>query len=292
MKNYLDFGKCGAGRWKRYLYLDTEDFLLGSLLERDPVKMKFETCLMKDNEQYRLVMMKVLKRDEEKFLKALAELPGRHFNFGWNRQLDWIDTSAQMAFDALNLSLIAEKLGKTALAAELNAEHQTLKDSINELLWDERKGFYFDRLGDKLLSRRHIGAFWVLIAEVAPPERAERLVRELTNPDTFGLPYGVPSLAKNDPDYDLQNGYWRGPVWCPTMYMLLCGLRKYGYEKLAHNLAERFYRATLHVWETTGTIWENYLPELNDREPGKVSSPDFCGWSALAPVTICQEFLN
>ena len=62
--------------------------------------------------------------------------------------------------------------------------------------------------------------------------------------------------------------------------------------KMVSSVGERFYRATLHVWETTGTIWENYLPELNDREPGKVSSPDFCGWSALAPVTICQEFLN
>ena len=77
MKNYIDFGKCGAGRWKRYLYLDTEDFLLESLLRRDPVRLKFETCLKKDNESYRLVMMKVLRRDETKFLKALEDLPGK-----------------------------------------------------------------------------------------------------------------------------------------------------------------------------------------------------------------------
>lgn len=77
MKNYLDFGKCGGGRWKRYLYLDTEDFLLGSLLTRENVKVKFVTSLMKDNEKYRLVIMKVLKRDETKFLKALEGLPGK-----------------------------------------------------------------------------------------------------------------------------------------------------------------------------------------------------------------------
>jgi hypothetical protein len=72
----------------------------------------------------------------------------------------------------------------------------------------------------------------------------------------------------------------------------LCGLRKYGYEKNARQIAEKFYKATLHVWEATGTIWENYLPEYSDREPGRVSSPDFCGWSALAPITIYREFLN
>ena len=228
----------------------------------------------------------------DKFYRNLADASRKRFNFSWNRQLDWVDTSAQMAFNALNLGKIAQKLGENALAEEFANEHKVLKDVINELLWDENKGFYFDRLGDKLLSRRHIGSFWVLIAEVATPERAEKMVRELENPETFNLPYGVPSLAKNDPDYDLQKGYWCGPVWNPTMYMLLCGLRKYGYNKLARRIAEKFYTATLHVWENTGTIWENYLPELSDREPGRVSSPDFCGWSALAPVTIYREFLN
>ena len=83
MKNYLDFGKCGAGRWKRYLYLDTEDFLLGSLLQRDPVKVKFETCLAKENEIYRLVMLKVPKRDETRFLHALDDLPGKMLLCGY-----------------------------------------------------------------------------------------------------------------------------------------------------------------------------------------------------------------
>ena len=83
MKNYLDFGKCGGGRWKRYLYLDTEDFLLGSLLTREQVKVKFETCLMKDNEKYRMVLMKVLKRDETRFLKALEDLPGKMLLCGY-----------------------------------------------------------------------------------------------------------------------------------------------------------------------------------------------------------------
>ena len=217
---------------------------------------------------------------------------GKKFHFGWNRQLDWIDTSCQIAFDALNLSKIAQRLGRTAVAAELAGEHRILAETINECLWDERRGFYFDRLGDRLLSRMHIGSFWALIAEVATPDRAERMVRLLDDPETFGLPYGVPSLAKSDPDYDLDHGYWRGPVWCPVIYMLLCGLRKYGFEKTARRTAEKFYTAVKHVWDSTGTIWENYLPEISDREPGRIACRNFCGWSALAPVTIEREFLS
>ena len=77
MRNYIDFGKCGGGRWKRYMYLDTEDFLLESLLRRDPVRLKFVTWMMKDDEKYRLVMMKVRVKDETKLLKALEDLPGK-----------------------------------------------------------------------------------------------------------------------------------------------------------------------------------------------------------------------
>jgi len=212
--------------------------------------------------------------------------------FSWNRQLDWIDTSCQAAFDALNLSRIARRLGQGAMAEELETEHRITAEAVNAALWDEERGFYFDRLGDRLLSRMHIGSFWALIAEVATPDRAERMARLLDDPETFGLPYGVPSLAKSDPDYDLENGYWRGPVWCPAMYMLLCGLRTYGFDRTARRIAEKFYTATKHVWEATGTIWENYLPEISDREPGRIACRDFCGWSALAPVTIEREFLS
>ncbi|MDD3887064.1 MAG: trehalase family glycosidase, partial [Victivallaceae bacterium] len=159
------------------------------------------------------------------------------FHFDWNRQLVWCDTSCQMAFDALNLARIAEILGLTADAEEFRREHAGLAALINDQLYDRRLGFYFDRLGDRVLSRQHIGAFWALIAEVAPPERAELLVDALIDPKRFGRPCGIPSLAACDPDYRPESGYWRGPVWCPTLYMVLRGLQIYGYTSLARDIA-------------------------------------------------------
>ena len=67
---------------------------------------------------------------------------------------------------------------------------------------------------------------------------------------------------------------------------------KNGFYQAALDIAEKFYTATKHVWEATGTVWENYLPEISDREPGRIACRDFCGWSALAPVTIELEFLS
>ena len=213
-----------------------------------------------------------------------------HLHFSWNRQLTWCDTSCQMAFDALNLARIAEILGRQSDLVAWRQEHQELAGLINQFCYDEARGFYFDRLGDRLLSRRHIGAYWALLAEVAPPDRAARLIAELRNPQRFNRPCGVPSLAADDPDFNLTSGYWRGPVWCPTVYMVLCGLRVYGQDVLAHEIATKFYHATRNIWQNTGTLWENYSPD--QCEIPQKCGMDFCGWSALAPITIYREFLN
>ena len=213
-----------------------------------------------------------------------------HLHFDWNRQLTWCDTSSQMAFDALNLSKIAAIINNEQDVTEWRDEHQDLKNKINTYCFDESKGFYFDRLDNKLLSRKHIGAFWTLIAEIAPPDKAERLINALTDKEQFNRPYGIPSLSADDKDYNLSSGYWRGPVWCPVNYMTLRGLQLYGREDVARNFAEKLYLSTKSIWEKTGTIWENYSPEQCNTPLN--CGKDFCGWSALAPITIFREFLN
>ncbi|MCQ2352348.1 MAG: hypothetical protein MJ033_02585 [Victivallaceae bacterium] len=213
------------------------------------------------------------------------------FHFDWNRQLGWCDTSCQMAFFAWVLAEIATRCGDLAAAEKMRAFHREIADHVNHLCFDEKKHFYFDRLGDRLLSRRHVGAFWALISHVADEEKAAALISELKNPDRFGLPCGVPGVAADDPDFDLEHGYWRGPVWAPTMYMVLRGLREYNEESLARDLAKRFYNAVSSLYESTGTIWENYLPDRSDVPSGNANR-DFCGWSALVPISIYREFIG
>lgn len=210
-------------------------------------------------------------------------------NFNWNSQLAWIDTSAQVAFDCANLAEMADVLGIIDDAREFRLEHDELAERINELLYDEQNGFYCDRLESGLVNHLHVGGFWTLLGGVATRERAARLCEHLINPHTFGLPCGIPGISCGDPCFDV-NKYWCGPVWCPTEYMVLCGLRKYGENALAHDLAVRFYQAVRNIWRETDTIWENYSPLQSD-SPSKSAARDFCGWSVLAPVTIFREFV-
>ena len=43
-----------------------------------------------------------------------------------------------------------------------------------------------------------------------------------------GLATEMPASPKYEPD-----GYWRGPIWAPTTYLLVDGLRRGGYAELA-----------------------------------------------------------
>ncbi|MEX2606568.1 MAG: trehalase family glycosidase, partial [Kiritimatiellia bacterium] len=100
----------------------------------------------------------------------------------------------------------------------------------------------------------------------------------------------VPSLPLDDPEYKPWGAYWRGGVWPPTNYMVLCGLRKQGREDLARELAGRMFAVVETVFQQTGTFWENVAPEFPAY--GNPSRPDFCGWSALIPIAVSREFLN
>lgn len=82
MRNYIDLGRCLLGAWERYVYLDTEEDLARSLFVRHLVHVKTEGIMERKNEKYRLVALRVLRRDEPKFLQAMEELKGKMLLFG------------------------------------------------------------------------------------------------------------------------------------------------------------------------------------------------------------------
>jgi len=210
--------------------------------------------------------------------------------FSWNQQCGWIDTSAQMAFNAHNLAEIATLLGKHDDARAWRQQHDEIAANINRLCWSEEEGFYFDVTAEKQIRRFHCGAWWMLLAEAVPQERLDRFLTHLCDPAKFGRPIPVPSLAADEPEFQANGGYWLGPVWAPVVYMVLKGLQANNRTGLARELAQRYYNGIYRLFEQTGTIWENVSPEQGETPPGQ-SQPDFCGWSALGPITIYREFI-
>ena len=207
----------------------------------------------------------------------------------WNRQIGWIDTTSQVALDCYMLANIARIVGRHGEADEWMREHAQLKDAVNRLCWNESLGFYCDRMGDGTVPRRHAGGFWVLVSRVATEERAERVVRTLSDVRLFNQRVPFPCLPKDDPEYDPISGYWCGSVWPPTNYAAIKGLLAYGYRDFAEDVARRWYNASAEMWVRFGTVFENLSPERFDMRKEK-SDIDFCGWGAIAPIALPVEF--
>ena len=82
MKNYIKLGKSSLSSWEHYVFLDTDDILAESLMNRHMVRREIEGVLSMKGEEYHLVSIKVWKKDELRFLQSMEELKGKMLLFG------------------------------------------------------------------------------------------------------------------------------------------------------------------------------------------------------------------
>lgn len=105
----------------------------------------------------------------------------------------------------------------------------------------------------------------------------------------------LPSLSRHDPDFRPDGAYWRGSVWLPTAYMAIKAVGGAGDGGLARRLASELiaHMAATYRDFAPHTVWECYSPaETRPGTYGKKSGysrPDFCGWSALGPISLFIE---
>ena len=71
--------------------------------------------------------------------------------------------------------------------------------------------------------------------------------------------------------------------------MVLHGLTQVGRDGLAHEIARNDVGNVVTVFESTGTIWENYAPE--SVAPGEPARRDFVGPGGLPPIAELFEYV-
>jgi hypothetical protein len=207
-----------------------------------------------------------------------------------HRHHTWVDATLQQVLNLRILLTMAQTIGRDEFNDELADELEQLTLLINEHLWDEDCGFYFDRAPDgRLSSTKSIGAYWALLNADLPQDRADRLIAHLDDPKMFNRPHRVPTTPHDSPDYNPYGGYWLGAVWSPTNYMVLRGLTEQGKHDLAYAIARNHVENVAAVFRETGTLWENYSAE--HPQPGKPAGHDFVGWTGVSAISIPLEYL-
>ena len=216
-----------------------------------------------------------------------------------NPDMLWLDAVCQQALSAHMISKLYAILGDQTNAKSWAEKFEEKKRIINELYWDDNDKFYYDidcNTHD-FYKVKTVASYWTLTSDIATDERAKALVEYVSDPALFGGFVPFVSLSRNDSDYSASGKYWRGSVWLPTAYAALKGFAEYGYYKEAHDAASKLLEHMYRTYTdyTPHSIWECYNPEeykpaMNENN-SKIVRKDFCGWSALGPISVYIEFV-
>ncbi len=207
-------------------------------------------------------------------------------------ELDDVALSSFYAMDCDALARIADCLARPADATRYQREHARLAERINAHLWDEEHGLYVNRHWDGRYSSRWAPtSFFPLIAGVAPPDRAARMVREhLLNPAEFWGEWVIPAISRSDPAFK-DNDYWRGRIWGPFNFLVAEGLRRYRLDAEAAALARKSLELFMKNWRADGGIYENYNAETG-QGADVWNAARLYHWGGLLAFVAMQELID
>lgn len=193
-----------------------------------------------------------------------------------------------LVLEAESLAALHAELGDHAAAEELAATAAAHAARIREGLWDEARGVFAARRWDgTFVETLSPTSFYPLIAGVASPEQAATLVRDhLLDPARFWGPRPIPASPYDAPA-SADRVYWRGRVWPPMVYLTWEGLRRYGFDAEARELADRAWAMFADGWADRRCL-ENLDPDGPDGDHGP-DVDDFYTWGALLPLVAHLE---
>ena len=207
---------------------------------------------------------------------------------GWDDSPRWdgepgsrlpIDLNCWMVLYYRSLRDIAARLDCAADGAAWERRANDLARRIEERLWDERDGCYYDREiapGGGFSRVLTPASFMPLFVGIAPADRAAAMARHAKR-----MAPGWPTVSYDDPKYR-PDVYWRGRTWLNVAYFALKGLKDCGYDAIADA-----GRATLLGWVDAhgDSIRENY----NSRTGAPLGAADF-GWSAVFTIKFIDDW--
>ncbi len=161
------------------------------------------------------------------------------------------------------------------LEERMNKSEHTL-----EQLWDPYSSQYYSRdfVTHRLLKIPTVAALMPLYAGSISQERAAQLVKLLENEHNFGPPYPVPSVPPSSFWFNPVR-YWQGPSWVNTNWLIIDGLKRYGF----HDHAAALRESTLEMVNRHGCY--EYFHPLTGAPAG---APNF-SWTAALTIDLLRQ---
>jgi alpha,alpha-trehalase len=161
------------------------------------------------------------------------------------------------------------------------------RERMNRYFWDEDAGLFLDY---DFVHQRHSAVpaqtgYQTLFCGFANEAQAARLVANLP---LFERDHGMAYTADVP---GCRNYQWAYPnVWPSMVWMLIAGLRRYGYETDARRLARKYLATSTRLFEKTGRLWEKTDAETGEIAGGEYEAAAMMGWAAGVFVA-CSDYL-
>ena len=176
-----------------------------------------------------------------------------------------VDLNSLLYLYEVDLAKAYEILGNLPKKNKYSDAAKKRAKVMNELMWDEKAGYYFDF--DYVIKRRShlitVAGVYPLNVGIATRERAESTVSIIER--NLQKPYGVVQSVRF-----VENFQWDWPNgWAPMQLRVVEGLMRYGYSRLALRLVKKWLFVNIKVFRETGKLWEKY-----DVVHGAIGMPD------------------
>lgn len=208
-----------------------------------------------------------------------------------------VDLNALLYKYETDFARAAEITGSASEVKEWKAAAKHRKDTMNDLMWSNLRGMYFDYdyTKEKRGGVMSLAAFYPLWAGMVTDKQAKQLVKALDRFENKGglATTDAPQLNQFVPGkLPTQWAYPNG--WAPLQYLTIVGLRRYGYNSEADRIAYKWLRANLDWFKQNGVFLEKYNVVQPEKPPmkGVYPSQTGFGWTNAVFERLCQDLYD
>lgn len=264
-------------------------------------------------EEYAIVWMGIKKPNERlvhnglsryydiNYLHDLAEAEsGWDMTPRFNRKaLDYlpVDLNALLYRYEMDFARAARIYGDKRDAVRWEQAADARKRSMNDLMWDDIRGLYYDYnyKKQKRGTVSSLASYFPMWAGMVTERQAKQLVRALIRFENKGglattdaLPIGQMVPGALPTQWAYPNG------WAPLQYIVIKGLEQYGYHADARRIAQKWLKNNLNWFNQNGVFLEKYHVVSPEKPPvkGVYPSQTGFGWTNAVFERLCQDYID
>lgn len=235
------------------------------------------------------------------YLHNLAEAEsGWDMNPRFNHKaLDYlpVDLNSLLFKYEMDFARAARLLGDSREAAVWEKAAAKRKKTMDELMWDSLRGFYYDYnyVKEKRGGVSSLAGFYPMWAGMVTEQQANQLVRALRRFENRGGLATTDAQRLNQLKPGMLPTQWAYPNgWAPLQYIVVKGLQSYGYLEDAERIARKWLKTNLDWFNHHGVFLEKYNVVQPDKPPARGLYPSQMGfgWTNAVFERFCQEFID